>query len=88
MPNETAMLTICDTHVLIFWQDDPHRLNDKARIAMEAGLKSKYLACSDTSFWEIAMLIRGRRLRSVVDAGQYNNDLSFTLSLTVLPMNA
>jgi len=49
MPNGAAMLTICDTHVLIFWQDDPHRLNDKARIAMEEGLKSKNLACPDIS---------------------------------------
>ena len=55
---------------------------------MEAGLKSKNLACSDISFWEIAMLIRGGRLRSDVDAGQYTNDQSPTLSLTFLPISS
>ena len=88
MPNGAAMLTICDTHVLIFWQDDPRRFSNKAKIAMEAGLESKNLACSDISFWEIAMLFRGGRLRGDVDVGQYINDLSLTLSLTVLPITA
>jgi len=82
------MLTICDTHVLIFWQDDPRRFSKKAKTAMDAGLESKNLACSDISFWEIAMLFRGGRLRGDVDVAQYINDLSLTLSLTVLPITA
>lgn len=82
------MLTICDTHVLIFWQDDPRRFSNKAKTTMEAGLESKNLACSDISFWEIAMLFRGGRLRGDVDVAQYINDLSLTLSLTVLPITA
>jgi PIN domain nuclease of toxin-antitoxin system len=82
------MLTICDTHALIFWQDDPKRLSKKANAAMKAALKEKHLACADISLWEIATLMRSGRLRNDIDASQYINDLSLTLSLTVLPITA
>ena len=82
------MLTICDTHALIFWQDDPRRFSKKAKKVMDAGFENKNLACSDISFWEIAMLIGSGRLRGDVDPGQYINDLTLALSLTVLPINA
>ena len=80
------MLTICDTHVLIFWQDDPNRLSIKAKTALEKGLQEKSLACSDISFWEIAMLMHTGRLRDDISSTQYMNDLRLVLSLTVLPI--
>ena len=80
------MLTICDTHVLIFWQDDPQRLSRKVRVALTTGIKKKTLACSDISFWEIAMLIHSGRLRNDISGTQYMNDLILVLSLTVLPI--
>lgn len=57
------MQIICDTHILIFWQDDPKRLTNTAQSAIETALHDKTLACSDISFWEIAMLIHSGRLR-------------------------
>ena len=80
------MLTICDTHVLIFWQDDPKRLSKKAKQALEKALVSQSLACSDISFWEVAMLFKAGRLRNDVPAAQYMNDIILTMSLTVLPI--
>ncbi|MCK5679334.1 type II toxin-antitoxin system VapC family toxin [bacterium] len=80
------MLTICDTHVLIFWQDDPNRLSIEAKTALEEGLREKSLACSDISFWEIAMLMQSGRLRDDISSTQYMNDLRLVLSLTVLPI--
>lgn len=80
------MLTICDTHILIFWQDDPERLSKKAKQALEKSLASQSLACSDISFWEIAMLFKAGRLRNEVPAEQYMNDIILTMSLTVLPI--
>ncbi len=82
------MLIICDTHALIFWQDAPHRFSNKAKKAMDAGLESNNLACSDISLWEIAMLIGSGRLRKDVDPALYINDLTLALSLTVLPISA
>ncbi len=82
------MLTICDTHILIFWQDNPKRLSKKASLALEQSLASQWLACSDISFWEISMLFKAGRLRNDIDAAQYMNDLVLSLSLTVLPITA
>ena len=80
------MLTICDTHILIFWQDDPKRLSIKAKQAIEQSLKNKTLACADISLWEIAMLIKHGRLRGDVSAQQYIEDIILTMSLTILPI--
>ena len=77
---------ICDTHILIFWQDDPTRLSIAAQAAIETGLNDKTLACSDISFWEIAMLIHFGRLRNDISPIQYMADLCLALSLTVLPI--
>ncbi|OQK16243.1 twitching motility protein PilT [Methyloprofundus sedimenti] len=80
------MLTICDTHVLIFWQDAPNRLSSKATQAIENSLATKSLACSDISFWEIAMLFKAGRLRNDVPAEQYMNDIILAMTLNVLPV--
>ncbi len=77
---------ICDTHVLIFWQDAPDRLSNTARDTLETGLHDKALSCSDISFWEIAMLIHSGRLRRDISPVQYMEDLCLVLSLTVLPI--
>jgi len=80
------MPIICDTHVLIFWQDDPSRLTSRAREAMAAGLWNRELACADITFWEIAMLMRIGRLRNDIIACRYMDDLRLALALTVLPI--
>ncbi len=80
------MLRICDTHILIFWQDNPTRLSNKAKYALEESLESQSLACSDISFWEIAMLFKTCRLRNDVPSIQYMNDIILTMSLSVLPV--
>ncbi len=77
---------ICDTHILIFWQDDPMRLSIAAQDAIEKGLNDRTLACSDISFWEISMLIQSGRLRNDIASVQYMADLCLALSLTVLPI--
>jgi PIN domain nuclease of toxin-antitoxin system len=82
------MLTICDTHILIFWQDNPNRLSKKAKEAIEIALERKQLACSDISFWEIAMLFKTGRLRNDISGTQYMNDILLTMSLNVLPITS
>ena len=77
---------ICDTHILIFWQDNPKRLSNAAQAAIETALSDKTLACSDISFWEIAMLMHSGRLRNDISPVQYMTDLCLALSLTVLPI--
>ena len=38
-----AMLTICDTHILLFWAHEPHRLSSPTRLALELGRSQKQL---------------------------------------------
>lgn len=79
-------MIICDTHVLIFLQDDPSRLTKKAKERLTLGLEQNNLACSDISFWEIAMLFKAGRLRNDISAEQYMNDITLTMGLSVLPV--
>ncbi len=80
------MRIICDTHVLLFWADAPHRLGASARTAIEQGLKDRNLACSDISLWEIAMLFAKGRLRQDVDAVRYMDDIITAMAMEVLPV--
>lgn len=80
------MLTICDTHVLLFWADQPERLTHTAREALDQGQQEETLACVDISFWEIAMLFRKGRLRLPPHhtAEAYMQDIVQSLYLKVL----
>lgn len=82
------MLTICDTHILLFWADAPERLTPPARDALAQGLDAGQLACCDISLWEIAMLLaRGRvRLPPGVHIASYLDDIVLAMNLTVLPI--
>ncbi len=78
------MLTICDTHILLFWADDKKRLSVKANEALE----TENLACSDISLWEIAMLYSRGRINNHagVTAAAYIQDILLGLDVTVLPI--
>ncbi len=82
------MAIICDTHVLLFWADQPQRLSAAARGTLERGLDEGDLACSDISLWEVAMLHARGRLnnRADVTLGGYIRDILTALAMTVLPI--
>jgi PIN domain nuclease of toxin-antitoxin system len=84
------MLTICDTHILLFWADDPRRLSATARSALDLGTESANLACSDISLWEITMLYaRGRvNNRAGVTSSAYIQDILTAMGMAVLPVTA
>ncbi len=85
------MLTICDTHILLFWADDPSRLSATARAAVDLGTESANLvACSDISLWEIAMLYARGRInnRAGVTSSAYIQDILTGMSMAVLPITA
>jgi len=82
------MQTICDTHIILFWADQKSRLSSVAMQKIEEGRQCESLACSDITFWEIAMLFRFGRLNA--DAGispdEYMHDLIQAMAITVLPI--
>jgi PIN domain nuclease of toxin-antitoxin system len=84
------MQIICDTHVLLFWADQPQRLSASARAAVERGLETGTLACADISLWEIAMLYARGRINNHagVTAADYLRDILDAMELSVLPITA
>ena len=84
--NGLPMKIICDTHILLFWSQAPERLSAKAVTALEEGLQNQSLACSDVSFWEIAMLFARKRLVKPVAPEVFMRDLVLAMQLEVLPI--
>jgi PIN domain nuclease of toxin-antitoxin system len=84
------MLTICDTHILLFWADQPTRLSPAASAAVDLGSAAGKLACSDISLWEIAMLYsRGRiNQQAGVSSSAYIQDILTAMNMAVLPITA
>ena len=84
------MLTMCDTHILLIWADDPSRLSAPASAALDLGIQSARLACSDISLWEIAMLYTRGRInnRAGVSPTTYMQDILISMAMTVLPITA
>jgi PIN domain nuclease of toxin-antitoxin system len=82
------MLTICDTHVLLFWADRRDRLTNSALAALEQGKEAGELACSAISLWEIAMLFRKNRLTLPAQHSplSYMEDIIDSLGLAILPL--
>jgi PIN domain nuclease of toxin-antitoxin system len=82
------MLTICDTHVLLFWADSPDRLTKPALQALDNGREQGTLACAAISFWEIAMLFRKNRLTLPAQHSplSYMEDIVDSLGLAILPL--
>lgn len=60
-------MILLDTHAAIWFMRDDPALGKKARKAALAALDEDQLAVSAITFWEIALLIARRRLRSVDD---------------------
>lgn len=83
------MLTICDTHALLFWADQRERLSAPALAALEAGRQAGALACSDMCFCEMAMLFRKERLRVPPphSPASYMENIVAALQLSILPVS-
>lgn len=82
------MLTICDTHVLLFWADQRGRLTKSAHEALEKGSAEGKLACAAICFWEIAVLFRKNRLSlpAQISLLSYMEDIIDSLGLAILPL--
>lgn len=57
------MTALLDTHVLIWWLNDPMRLSPRQREVVEAATAEAPLHVSDISLWEVAILQGLGRIR-------------------------
>ena len=80
-------MILLDTHVLVFDALEPKRLSRPARLALERGVESGTLACSDISLWEIALLIARERIHPETDAAQFIEDIVQARLVNVLAIS-
>jgi len=58
---------VLDTHVLLWWVNDPAALSPPAREAIGGALRANALFVSCISSWEIALLVERGRLQLALD---------------------
>jgi len=60
-------MIVLDTHVLLWWVDNPAQLSRPASEAIEQAMKTKSVYVSCFSAWEIALLAERGRLHLALD---------------------
>jgi len=80
------MLTLLDTHALIWLDQDDPALGSEARKRADLALQQGKLAVSAISFWETAMLVAKGRLTMTLPATAWRRDL-LGLGLVEIPVD-
>lgn len=82
-------MLLLDTHALLWFQFQPELLGRQARRIIDQSWASRNVAVSAITFWEVALLLKKRRLdllQSIVDAGAWRRDL-LSAGLTEIPID-
>lgn len=61
-------MIVLDTHVWVWWLDDPHRLPVRAQHVVRGAATDRAIYVSAISSWEIVLLASKDRLRFTMDA--------------------
>ncbi|CAG7856669.1 hypothetical protein MCAMS1_01240 [biofilm metagenome] len=69
------MLTVLDTHALVWLDQDDVNLGAKARSYADQALQQGHLAVSAITFWEVAMLIAKNRITMTLPVGAWRREL-------------
>ncbi len=64
-------MIVLDTHVWVCWIDGSTRLSGAAREAIEAAMKQGSVHISSMNAWEVAMLVRRKRLELTMDVSDW-----------------
>jgi len=78
---------LLDTHALIWWADDPSRLGDQAKLAINQAMEAKKIFASSISSWEIALLVERGRLRLALDVRDWIARCESLPFLTFVPVS-
>lgn len=57
------MIALLDTHVLLWWFEQPRRLSKGQRRVLARASDTQALGVSDVTLWEIALLVESGRVR-------------------------
>jgi len=78
---------VLDTHVLIWWVNDPAALSSPAQMAINAAMESKSIHVSSISSWEIALLSERGRLQLSLDVRDWLCRCETLPFLTFVPVS-
>ena len=79
-------MIVVDTHVLLWDLTSDLRLGPRARETMARATFEGELAVSAISFWEVGLLVRGRRINFLQDTGAWRRRL-LEEGLTEIPVD-
>jgi PIN domain nuclease of toxin-antitoxin system len=57
------MIALLDTHILLWWFERPKRLSVAQRRVLDRAAAARPLGVSDTTLWEVALLVDAGRVR-------------------------
>ena len=81
-------MIVLDTHILIWWINNPDKLSDKARKRINLDIKKKEdILISSISIWEIYMLVKKGRLKFRVDIDTWIEKIEKLNFLRFIPVN-
>lgn len=80
-------MIVLDTHVLIWWVDDPAQLSRPAQVVIEKAMETKSVYVSCISSWEIALLVERGRLKLALDVRDWLARCEAIPFLSFVPIN-
>jgi len=80
-------MIVLDTHVLIWWVDDPTQLSKPAQAAIEKAMQTKSVYVSCISSWEIALLVERGRIKLTLDVRDWLARCEAIPFLSFVPVN-
>lgn len=80
-------MIVLDTHVLLWWVNDPATLSLSAKKIIEAAVESRSVHVSCISSWEIALLVERGRLRLALDVRDWVCRCEALPFLTFVPLS-
>lgn len=81
-------MIVLDTHVLVWWVDEPARLSAKVKKIIETALKSEEaILASSVSVWEIYLLAKKGKLGFSIDIDSWMQKIESIAFLQFVPVD-
>lgn len=81
-------MIVLDTHALVWWADDPDKLSKKSTELIKEESVRGTVVVSAISLWEIALLIKSKRLVLSVDLTTWVDRIERSWSVKIIPIDA
>jgi PIN domain nuclease of toxin-antitoxin system len=78
---------VLDTHVWVWYVDDPTQLSAPARTSIDQALREKAVLISSISVWEVALLVVSGRLELTIDVHDWIAKCEALPSFTFVPVD-